>query len=271
MSKKDMGHSEPAHALAPRVYERGALPKGKAGGAMAWESPSTKGIASPVCGLVCNDRNSIKYGILFDLDGTLLDTLEDLTDATNYALAQFGCPARSYDYIRSVIGNGALRQIALALPQGSDLDPQAVLKVYKDYYNDHCNVKTRPYSGILEALAQLSRKYPIGIVTNKPHSAAAPLCAAHFPGVYALGEEPGCPRKPNPDMVYKAMADLGVDQCIYVGDSEVDITTANHANVPCLTVTWGLRTREQLIAAGATHFCDDPADLPNAIEEILNP
>ena len=89
----------------------------------------------------------MKYGILFDLDGTLLDTLEDLTDATNYALAQFGCPERSLDYIRSVIGNGALRQITLALPEENAPDPQEVLKVYKAYYNTHCNIKTRPYPG----------------------------------------------------------------------------------------------------------------------------
>ncbi len=213
----------------------------------------------------------MKYGIIFDLDGTLLDTLEDLTDATNHALQQFGCPTRSYDYIRSVIGNGALRQITLALPEGSELDPQAVLKVYKAYYNDHCNIKTRSYPGILEALEVLKGKYPIGIVTNKPHSAAGPLCAAHFPGVYALGETAGLPRKPNADMVYKSMADLGVEKCIYVGDSEVDITTARNAGVPCLTVTWGLRSRQQLIAAGGEHFCDDPADLPAAVEAIVNP
>lgn len=211
----------------------------------------------------------MKYGILFDLDGTLLDTLEDLTDATNYALAQFGCPERSLDYIRSVIGNGALRQITLALPQENAPDPQQVLKVYKAYYNAHCNIKTRPYPGIPEALAELAKKYPVGIVTNKPHSAAAPLCQAHFPGIYALGEEPGCARKPAPDMVRKAMAALGVDRCIYVGDSEVDILTANNAAVPCLTVTWGLRTRQQLEAAGATHFCDNTADLPAAIAKMM--
>lgn len=211
----------------------------------------------------------MKYGILFDLDGTLLDTLEDLTDATNYALAQFGCPERSLDYIRSVIGNGALRQITLALPQENAPDPQEVLKVYKAYYNTHCNVKTRPYPGIPEALAELAKKYPVGIVTNKPHSAAAPLCQAHFPGIYALGEAPGCARKPAPDMVRKAMADLGVDRCVYVGDSEVDILTASNAAVPCLTVTWGLRTRQQLEAAGAQHFCDDAKDLPNAIPQMI--
>ena len=211
----------------------------------------------------------MKTGILFDLDGTLLDTLQDLTDATNYALAQFGCPPRSLEYIRSVIGNGALRQITLALPEDSGLDPAEVLKVYKAYYNAHCNVKTVPYPGVVAALELLRQKYPVGIVTNKPHSAAAPLCEYHFPGVYALGEEPGCPRKPDRAMVDKAMAALGVEKCIYVGDSEVDILTANNAQAPCLTVTWGLRTKEQLEKAGASYLCADAAALPAAIDLII--
>ena len=212
----------------------------------------------------------MKTGILFDLDGTLLDTLADLTDATNYALGQFGCPVRSTEYIRSVIGNGALRQITLALPGNEDdPDPQTVLQVYKTYYQSHCNVKTKPYPGIPEALRILGEKYPIGIVTNKPHTAAAPLCQAHFPGVYALGEIPGFPRKPQKDMVEKAMAVLGVTRCIYVGDSEVDIRTAENAGILCLTVLWGLRTRQELEAAGGRFFCEKAEDLPAAIENII--
>ena len=211
----------------------------------------------------------MKTGIIFDLDGTLLDTLEDLADATNYALRQFGCEERSVDYVRSVIGNGALRQITLALPENTELDPQEVLKVYKAYYGQHCNIKTKPYPGIPEALSKLQKKYPVAIVTNKPHGPASDLCAAHFPGVYALGETAGCARKPAPDMVKKAMAELGVESCIYVGDSEVDIRTAENSGVPCLTVLWGLRTKEQLIAAGAKHSCEKPEDLPNAVEDIL--
>lgn len=211
----------------------------------------------------------MKTGIIFDLDGTLLDTLADLADATNYALEQFGCPKRSQDYIRSVIGNGALRQITLALPENTVLDPKAVLAVYKQYYNGHCNIKTKPYPGTVDALAVLAEKYPVGIVTNKPHSAAAPLCQAHFPGVYALGETPDLPRKPNPDMVRHAMRELGVDSCIYVGDSEVDIRTAENCGVPCLTVLWGLRSREELEKAGAKYFCEMPEDIPAAIDKIL--
>lgn len=211
----------------------------------------------------------MKTGILFDLDGTLLDTLADLCDATNYALRQFGCPERSLDYIRSVIGNGALRQITLALPEDTQLDPKEVLAVYKQYYNAHCNVKTQPYPGIVEALEVLTKRYPVGIVTNKPHSAAAPLCQAHFPGIYALGETQDLPRKPNPDMVRHAMKALGVDTCIYVGDSEVDIRTAENSSVPCLTVLWGLRSREELENAGAKYFCEKAEELPAAIEKIL--
>lgn len=211
----------------------------------------------------------MKTGVLFDLDGTLLDTLEDLTDATNYALRQFGCEERSVDYIRSVIGNGALRQITLSLPEDTKLEPQEVLKVYKAYYQSHCNVKTRPYPGIVDALEALGKKYPLGIVTNKPHAAAAPLCQAHFPGMYAQGEISGVPRKPQADMVKKAMAELGIDRCVYVGDSEVDVRTAENSGVPCLTVLWGLRTKEQLEKAGAKYYCDKAEDLPQIIEDIL--
>ena len=211
----------------------------------------------------------MKFGIIFDLDGTLLDTLEDLTDATNYALAQFGCQERSLEYIRSIIGNGALRQITLALPEGTELDPQQVLKVYKAYYQTHCNIKTLPYPGIPEALAKLQESYPLAIVTNKPHGPASELCGYHFPGIFAMGETAGCPRKPAPDMLRQAMAALEVDRCIYVGDSEVDILTANNAQVPCLTVLWGLRTRQQLEEAGAQHYCESAAELSAAIEKII--
>lgn len=212
----------------------------------------------------------MKWGILFDLDGTLLDTLEDLADATNYALRQFGLPERSLDYIRSVIGNGALRQITLSLPgKADDPDPQEVLKVYKAYYNTHRNIKTRPYPGIPAALAQLREEYPLAIVTNKPHTAAGPLCAEHFPGIYAMGESAGIARKPAPDMVYKAMDDLGVDRCVYVGDSEVDIATASNAGMPCLTVTWGLRNRQELEKASARYYCDKAEELRSAIQQII--
>ena len=156
-------------------------------------------------------------GILWDLDGTLLDTLEDLADALNYALEQFGYPKRTLQEVRRFVGNGARRLIVLSVPEGGDVD--GVLELYRTYYDSHCQNKTKAYDGVLEALAELGRKYPMAVVSNKPDAATKLLCANIFPGVYALGESPACPRKPAPDMVFKAMEAIGVERCIYVGDS----------------------------------------------------
>ena len=211
------------------------------------------------------------YGILFDLDGTLLSSLEDLTDAVNYTLAHYGCPSRTLREIREFIGNGALRLIELSLPgKATDPDAKEVLAFYQQYYRTHSNIKTAPYAGILEALEELKKQYPLAIVTNKPQGAAVPLCKEQFGDIYTLGEEPGCPRKPAPDMVHKAMAAIGVEKCVYVGDTEVDLLTAQNAGVPCLSVTWGYRTQQELLEAGAEHFCDDPLDMPKIIEEIIH-
>lgn len=212
----------------------------------------------------------MKTGILFDLDGTLLDTLEDLLDATNYALATCGYPPRTLKELRRFVGNGAENQIRLSLPEGAKQDVQKVLGIYKPYYTDHCQVKTRPYAGIPEQLAVLKEKYPLAIVSNKPDSAVKALCADCFPGIYALGETADCPRKPAPDMVFKAMAAIGVEKCIYVGDSEVDVITAQNAGVPCLSVLWGFRDREDMEAVDAEHFCDDTAKLAENLEEIIH-
>ena len=210
-------------------------------------------------------------GILFDLDGTLLDTLDDLTDATNYALQIHGFPSRTKAEIRRFVGNGALNQIRLSVPEGSAPETaEAVLNTYKPYYTAHCQVKTAPYPGVLEALEILKEKYPVAIVSNKPDAAVKALCADFFPGIYALGETPDCPRKPAPDMVFKAMAAIGVDSCVYVGDSEVDVITANNAAVPCLSVLWGFRDREDMEALGAVHFCEDTGDFVKKIEELIH-
>ena len=209
----------------------------------------------------------MKIGILWDLDGTLLDTLEDLADGVNYALAQFGYPARTLDEVRRFVGNGAFNLIRQAVPEG--VDPAPVFAVFHTYYNAHCQLKTRPYPGILEALEQLGRKYPMAVVSNKPDSAVKPLCEQYFPGLYARGESADCPRKPAPDMVHRAMADICVEKCIYVGDSEVDVLTAKHAGVPCLSVLWGFRDRQEIADAGGTHFCETVADLPRMLEEMI--
>lgn len=210
----------------------------------------------------------MKTGVIFDLDGTLLDTLEDLKDAVNVALGQFGYPSRTLAEVRRFVGNGAGLLIQRAVPDGVEYAP--VLAAFQAYYRENCRVKTAPYKGVVEALAALQKKYPIAIVTNKPDGAAKALCAEYFKGVFALGEQTGCPRKPAPDMVRKAMAAIGVERCVYVGDSEVDVETAKNADVPCLTVLWGFRDREELERLGARYFCDDPAQLPQAVETVLD-
>ena len=212
----------------------------------------------------------MKTAILFDLDGTLLDSLGDLTDSTNYTLKQYGCPARTMDEVRRFVGNGAEMLIKLALP-GKESDPPVAeaLATYKAYYADHSRIKTKPYDGVLEALAQIAEKYPVAIVSNKPDVATKALAKELFGGIPAWGESADCQRKPAPDMLYKAMQALGVEQCVYVGDSEVDVATAKNAGCKCLTVLWGFRDKQTLIDAGATHFCEDPRDMAEMIEELV--
>ena len=209
----------------------------------------------------------MKIGILWDLDGTLLDTLDDLTDGTNHVMRQFGYPQHSKDAVRRFVGNGARRLMEQAVPAGKDVDE--ALAAFQTYYSAHCQIKTAPYPGILEALKTLGKTYPMAIVSNKPDAAVKPLCAQYFPGLYARGESADCPRKPAPDMVYKAMEAIGVEKCVYVGDSEVDVLTARNAGVPCLSVLWGFRDKQDMLDAGGSHFCDDPAKLEETIAEVI--
>ena len=209
----------------------------------------------------------MKTGILFDLDGTLLDTLDDLMDSVNHVLGQSGYPERTREEVRRFVGNGARRLIALSAPEGADVD--ALLAAFQTYYGTHCQIKTKPYDGIETALAELAEEYPIAIVSNKPDHAVKTLCADLFPGIYAMGESAVCPRKPAPDMVFKAMEAIGAGRCIYVGDSEVDVLTAKNAGVPCVSVLWGFRNREEIEAAGGSVFCEGPMNLADAIEIAL--
>ena len=192
-------------------------------------------------------------GILFDLDGTLLNTLDDLMDAVNHTMEVFGYPRHS---------RGGF-DLAVQCTAGS-----FVVLAFQSYYREHCQIKTAPYPGIMEALYAL-KKYPMAIVSNKPDAAVKKLCAQYFPGIYAQGEHPGCPRKPSPDMVRIAMEHIGVDRCIYVGDSEVDVLTAHNAAVPCLSVLWGFRDRAEIQAAGESRFCETPAQMPAMLEEMM--
>ena len=213
----------------------------------------------------------MKTGILFDLDGTLLSTLEDLTDAVNYTLRFYGCPERTQEEVRAFVGNGAERLVRLSLPgKPSDPDVGEALATYQAYYADHSQIKTRPYDGILESLAEIRKEFPVAVVSNKPDIATKKLCRQYFgEEVFALGETGDIPRKPAPDMLHRAMAAIGVDRCVYVGDSEVDVITANNTGVPCLSVVWGFRDKECLLENGATHICEDPRDLPRCLKEMV--
>lgn len=208
-----------------------------------------------------------KTGILFDLDGTLLDTLGDLTDAVNYTMEHFGLPARTRAEVRRFIGNGARRLIELSCDGKGDADE--MLAFYQAYYKTHCQIKTAPYPYIPEVLELLGHEYALAVVSNKPDAATKRLCADIFPGLPARGEGPDCARKPAPDMLLKTKEELGVDDFIYVGDSEVDVITAKNAGVPCVSVLWGFRDREEIEAKGGKYFCEDARELPAMIEKVL--
>lgn len=209
----------------------------------------------------------MRIGILFDLDGTLLDTLEDLHDAVNFALGTLGYPERSMEEVRRFVGNGARHLMERAVPDGED--PEKAFALFRAHYDTHCRVKTRPYEGIGEVLAVLGEKYPIAIVSNKPDSAVKTLCADYFPGIYARGESTDCPRKPAPDMIFQTMKEIGVERCIYVGDSEVDVLTAQNAGVPCLSVLWGFRDRAEMEAVGGIYFCEETTRLAERAEMLI--
>ena len=213
----------------------------------------------------------MKTAILFDLDGTLLDTLGDLHASTNAVLRAFGYPERTMDEVRCFVGNGARRLIEQAVPAGESHRVDEVLAAFQTYYAAHCDILTRPYPGIPELLMQLGQKYPLAVVSNKPDHAVKELANIYFPVLYARGESADCPRKPAPDMVRMAMAALDTENCVYVGDSEVDVLTAKNAGVPCIAVTWGFRDIDTLRTAGAEYFCHHAADLPQMIEMILQP
>lgn len=213
----------------------------------------------------------MKTGIIFDLDGTLLNTIDDLRDAVNHTLRQYGLPERTKAQVLDAIGTGARNLVRYSLPGNpDDAYIDRVLATYQAYYATHAKIKTRPYEGIPQALEEIGRKYPIAIVSNKPDVAVKPLCAEFFGShIFALGETADIPRKPAPDMVYKAMEAIGVDACIYVGDSEPDVQVSKNAHCKCLSVLWGFRDEECLKKAGAEYFCRDPKDLLATLESMM--
>lgn len=213
--------------------------------------------------------------ILFDMDGTVLDTLRDLNAAANTALAEFGFPAMSLDETRRRVGNGSRRLLELSLPEGTPDDIlDRILAWYLPYYNAHANDTTAPYPGIAELLAALKAAgTPLAVVSNKPDRTVKELAAIHFPGLLeiAVGENEagGVRRKPWPDTLLTAAAALGVEpgDCLYVGDSEVDVLTAGRAGMDCASVLWGFRSRGELEAAGAKLLFETPQELKKFILE----
>ena len=202
---------------------------------------------------------------LFDMDGTLLDTLADLTAAVNHTLEQYGYPRRTIEQVRKGLGNGAVKLMAAMLPQGEETPGFAdIMRDYRAWYQAHACVETCPYPGVPEMLKRLrQRGCKVAIVSNKPHGAACELAERFFPGVPTFGERPETPRKPAPDMVFHALAALGAgkENAVYVGDSEVDVQTARNAGLPVIGVAWGFRGRGALAAAGAETIVDTAAEL----------
>ena len=195
---------------------------------------------------------------VFDLDGTLLDTLQDLADSTNYALAVNGLPGRTVDEVRRFVGNGVGKLIARAVPEGT---PEALtakcLSDFRAHYFLNMENKTAPYPGVMEMLDRLGKAgFHLAIVSNKFDSAVKGLCQTYFGDLIpvAIGESEGVERKPAPDTVFRALAELGVspEGAVYIGDSDVDIQTAHNSGLPCISVSWGFRDEAFLTEHGAT-------------------
>ena len=207
----------------------------------------------------------MKETYIFDLDGTLLDTLQDLTASVNYALRQYGMPEHSIDDVRRFVGNGVRLLMERAVPDGAE-NPQfeAVFATFRQHYMEHSLDTTRPYDGIPEMLQALQQRgCKLAVVSNKMMAATQELIAHFFPEIpVAIGEDEGAGirKKPAPDTVFEALRQLGVDKdsAVYVGDSEVDLQTARNCGIPCISVLWGFRDREFLLQHGATTLIEHP-------------
>ena len=209
----------------------------------------------------------MKYdAVFFDLDGTVVDSLQDIADAVNHTMRRFGLPEHTPEALKPFLGWGVGQLMKSILPGASDARREEILSFYRPYYAAHAGDKSRPFPGILPMLERLKGDgLLLAILSNKPDAAVQPLARTYFAGVMSLsaGEREGVRRKPWPDMLESAARQLGVElrRCLYVGDSEVDIDTADNAGIDCVCVTWGFRTREQLFRAGARYVVDTPEEL----------
>lgn len=207
---------------------------------------------------------------IFDLDGTLLDTLNDLHASCNYALRTHGMPERSLEEVRQFVGNGVKKLMERAIPDGLE-NPlfEETLQTFRQHYLLHNLDTTLPYSGIMEMLQQLKAQGKrIAVVSNKFYAATQDLCK-HFFGdtiQVAIGEREDIKKKPAPDTVLEALRQLQVTRqdAVYVGDSEVDVETARNSGIPCISVLWGFRSKSFLLSHGATTFIETPNELTNS-------
>lgn len=209
----------------------------------------------------------MKRLIVFDLDGTLLDTLEDLCDAANYALRSENLPERSIDEVRSFVGNGIRLLVERAVPHGTPLAvTDRVFEVFKEYYSGRCTVKTAPYAGIDDVLRQLKAQGALlGVVSNKADAPVKAIIRHYFPSTFdsVVGERAGVRKKPAPDAVFETAKALGcpIDELVYVGDSDVDAQTAQNADCKCVLVSWGFRPRQLLESFSPFAVVDTPEQL----------
>ena len=206
---------------------------------------------------------------IFDLDGTLLDTITDLAASCNYALRTHGMPEHSVDDVRRFVGNGVRKLMERAIPHGAENpDFEATFATFREHYMHHSLDTTQQYPGIPEVLADLkARGCRLAVVSNKMMAATVELCRHFFPDTIevAIGEHEaeGIRKKPAPDTVFAALRELGVekDRAVYVGDSDVDVQTAANSGLPCISVLWGFRDRDFLIQHGAKTFISAPSEL----------
>lgn len=204
---------------------------------------------------------------IFDLDGTLLNTLNDLAASTNYALRTAGMPERTIEEVRMFVGNGVKKLMERAIPGGlSNPKFDETYATFRKHYLEHSLDTTKPYDDIPAVLEELKRRgKKLAIVSNKFYAATQELARHFFPDTIhvAIGERENIRKKPAPDTVVEAMRQLGVGKegTVYIGDSDVDIDTARNTGVPCISVLWGFRDKDFLLEHGATHLISKPHDL----------
>lgn len=209
---------------------------------------------------------------VFDLDGTLLDTLADLTDSVNFAMEKLNLPAHRMESVRDMIGSGVSVLMSRALGQEHAALHDEALSLQRFYYGLHSEDKTKPYSGVLEALRFLKeRGVTIVVHTNKDENVAVDLCNRMFGNNvdFVCGTVDDSAVKPNAERLKKLLASLHCKKAVYCGDSDVDVITAKNADLPCVSVTWGFKNKDVLQRRGATCFVDTPQQAANAILQLL--